>query len=435
MENNSSKDSTIVRAAMIKAVCSSMDFAHQLTGALLMYSKIVWDNDFKDAPLAVQVNHSMITITVGPIFRKFYQIGLKHGGEEEGNQVIRWMASHEIAHVILEHIERQTPLKQHKIPHMILNIAADLAVADVMPEPLSIAPLLMSHTTRPWVGKLATFEEYAMALWKLCNEESQANNSSKGRCNSKSAQEMLDDDIQRISDDVNETDYKGTWDMPNFQDGDNGTEQIKQIIVEASQEIKNRGIQPGAWEEIIEELTRPRPVNINRIARILSQVPHRPSWSKMHKRRPFQVPGMRKERFSRLIIAWDTSGSMNKSDLSLAAGQILELLKYSSTGLLVMFDSIIQDTKVLKISTKRSEITEFITRVQGRGGTDFMPVLELRRDKYARFPLVIITDGEAPLPPLDLCYDTIWLITYRKNVQNFIDKGYRAFYLEPGVKQ
>lgn len=436
MKNSSSKDSANVRAAMMKAVCSSGDFAHQLTGAMLMYSKIVWDDDFQEAPLAVQINHGLITITVGPLFRKFYQIGVQYGGEEEGKQSIRWMTAHEIAHIILEHIERYTPLKKLGIPLIILNIAADLAVADVMPEPASIAPLLASYSVRPRVGRLANFEEYAMALWKLYEEKnkSQINDGSSGQNNNDTVTDMIEDILQKISNAAESSDYQGTWDIPKPQNDDNGTEQIKQIIVEASQEIKNRGISPGSWEEIISELTKPRPVNINRIARILSQVPHRPSWSKMHKRRPFQVPGMRKERFSRLIIAWDTSGSMNKSDLSLAAGQILELLKYSNTGLLVMFDSIIQDTKVLKISTRRSEIMEFITKVQGRGGTDFMPVLELRKEKYARFPIVIITDGEAPLPPLDLCYDTIWLITYRNNVQHFIDNGYRAFYLEPGIK-
>jgi len=102
-------------------------------------------------------------------------------------------------------------------------------------------------------------------------------------------------------------------------------------------------------------------------------------------------PGTKRNYTSRLLVAFDTSGSVSNAQLEYFATELNGMIDH------VEVDFIQFDTKIYgspKPFGKKARKIDII----GRGGTCFHPVIELADEKKYD-GLVIFTDGYAPFPP------------------------------------
>ena len=109
-----------------------------------------------------------------------------------------------------------------------------------------------------------------------------------------------------------------------------------------------------------------------------------------NRRYGFTSPGSKRNYTSRLLVAFDTSGSVSDTQLEYFATELNGMIDH------VEADFIQFDTKLYgdpqPFSKKASKID-----IVGRGGTSFHPVIELA-DENKYDGLVIFTDGYAPFP-------------------------------------
>lgn len=102
-------------------------------------------------------------------------------------------------------------------------------------------------------------------------------------------------------------------------------------------------------------------------------------------------PGSKRDYTSRLLVAFDTSGSVSNTQLEYFATELNGMIDHVECDF-VQFDTVVYDEpKPYSKKTKNLKIV-------GRGGTNFFPIVELAEQRNYD-GLVIFTDGYAPFPP------------------------------------
>jgi predicted metal-dependent peptidase len=113
-------------------------------------------------------------------------------------------------------------------------------------------------------------------------------------------------------------------------------------------------------------------------------------------------PGTKRNYTSRLLVAFDTSGSVSDEELSYFATELNGMIEHVHADF-VQFDTVLQ-TEPKPYNKKAGKKVDIV----GRGGTSFYPVVNLaEEEKYDG--LVIFTDGEAPFPPKPK-YRMLWAV-------------------------
>jgi predicted metal-dependent peptidase len=109
-------------------------------------------------------------------------------------------------------------------------------------------------------------------------------------------------------------------------------------------------------------------------------------------------PALKIKQKKRTLVAIDTSGSVSNDDLIEFFNEIYHIYKSGTYVDIIECDAKIQ--RVYEYKGQREEI-----EVQGRGGTDFEPVMQYlaeHRNEYAN--LIYLTDGEC-CSPQDSTYE------------------------------
>lgn len=109
-----------------------------------------------------------------------------------------------------------------------------------------------------------------------------------------------------------------------------------------------------------------------------------------NRRYGFVSPGSKRNYTSRLLVAFDTSGSVSDKQLEYFATELNGMIDHVEVDF-VQFDTKIYG-KPEPFSKKKSTLA-----IKGRGGTDFHPVIQLVEEKKYD-GLCIFTDGYAPFP-------------------------------------
>jgi predicted metal-dependent peptidase len=125
---------------------------------------------------------------------------------------------------------------------------------------------------------------------------------------------------------------------------------------------------------------------------------------------PFLNPGSKRKYTSRLLIAFDTSGSVSDDQLKMFLSEVNGMIGH------VMVDTIMFDTQVYdqpKPFNKKSKKIDIV----GRGGTNFHPPIELA-DELKYDGLIMFTDGYAPFPNKPKCR-TLWCVTQQDGNVDF----------------
>ncbi len=124
---------------------------------------------------------------------------------------------------------------------------------------------------------------------------------------------------------------------------------------------------------------------------------HRPS------KRYGTVPGIKIRRKQKLLIALDTSGSIDQQALN-EIFTVIELVR-KQVGAVIIAEC---DFEIRKIYLFNGIIPEGI---KGRGDTAYEPVINFANEQYQPDALIYFTDGFGTAPEITTRYPLLWIIT------------------------
>ena len=211
----------------------------------------------------------------------------------------------------------------------------------------------------------------------------------EGTCGNDSMDELLDDiEAGNIPD-------HGTWEeFENLTEAEQKLieKQLQKILSDAKdQTIKKRGTVPGEIEGIIviEEIVAAKfdwRGYIRRFTGVSTKV-FTKKIRRKENRRFSDNPGLKIKMKQHMLLAIDTSGSVSDTELKEFMNEIHHIYKAGVDITIVQCDTRITS---IKPYTGKHEL-----EVQGRGGTEFDPVLEYYNENQKKYTsLVYFTDGE-----------------------------------------
>lgn len=192
-------------------------------------------------------------------------------------------------------------------------------------------------------------------------------------------------------------------------------ERIKNMVSEVYNNLneKDRGNMPGGLTEQIKELLKKPEISWKQLLRKYVgaiPVPHRATKTRLNRRQQDRadLSGQLPKRHIELVIAIDTSGSMSPSDITYVINEIFNIVKdYDSKVTIIECD-----TEIGKIyQAKRASDVQ--TKVSGRGGTSFIPVVEYINEsgKYRGALMIYFTDGYGDYSiPKPRTFRNLWVV-------------------------
>ena len=174
------------------------------------------------------------------------------------------------------------------------------------------------------------------------------------------------------------------------------SENFKLFKTQFEKENKQNGFCSGSCFDLVKTETKVILTFIDKFKKSLNDSLHpdlsKQTWQRINKRKKygtFYAPGpARKEEYDNLLLAVDTSGSMNKHDFALVKGVIRELFEYFNTITIIHHDTKI--TNILKpLHADDIELDKF----KGRGGTSHTKLYNyIEKHKENISTVVLITD-------------------------------------------
>ena len=167
--------------------------------------------------------------------------------------------------------------------------------------------------------------------------------------------------------------------------------------IETAIQNNSWGTIKGNLQELIKASLRPK-LDYRRVLRAFRQrvLSSKRTLTRMKpsRRYEFQYMGSRRDFTTKMLFAFDVSGSISSEDLQSGLGILNQFFKYGIESIdVVLFDTVIQG-KPLTVKRAQNAL-----KVTGRGGTDFSPVMRYIDENCDYDGLVIFTDGYAPQPP------------------------------------
>jgi predicted metal-dependent peptidase len=193
--------------------------------------------------------------------------------------------------------------------------------------------------------------------------------------------------------------------------------QLKDVTNALEKKGSGRGLVPGEMKDYIDSLFEiVEPVidwkSYLRRFNSMSTMVYTKKTRRKPNRRFGTGPALKIKQKKRTLVAIDTSGSVSNDDLVEFFNEIYHIYK---SGTYV--DIIECDAKVRRVYEYKGERNEI--EVQGRGGTDFEPVmvyLAENRDKYAN--LIYLTDGECTAPQTQPKKPMLWVHSSGHNIND-----------------
>ena len=146
------------------------------------------------------------------------------------------------------------------------------------------------------------------------------------------------------------------------------------------------------------------------------------------RRYEFQYMGSRRDFTTKMLFAFDVSGSISNEDLRNALSTLNQFFKYGIESIdVIQFDTEVRG-KAVSIKKAQSSLA-----VIGRGGTNFSPVMTYIDEHKDYDGLVIFTDGYAPIPmpPKNKTTKIMWLFndesSYNATYEGLKHLGKAAF--------
>ena len=363
------------------------------------------------------------------------------------------LIKHEVLHLVLKHLF----LQKNYSNKQLFNIAADLVVNQyIKPENLPTGGIKLEHFSYlkplygiellPFKGTGYYYEQLSKILRKkpkMSLEEYAAKtgativNIDMGGGLGKEEKEKGGEELMDLNDlltNSNEAlDRHKFWEKFNqLSQGEQkiAEYQVNSMIKDTAERVKmkskNYGNLPAGLvlllEGILEEL-KPQ-FNWKRALRLFATTSNS-SYLKNTIRRPSKrygtTPGIKVKRKNRLLLAIDTSGSIQKDELVEFFSEIYFIWRQGAQIRIVECD-----TAIHSVYDYRGTVPE---TVSGRGGTSFDAPLEFGNTEYKPDGLIYFTDGYAAVPDIKPRYPVLWVIS-----SNGLEDGEGVWKELPGRK-
>ena len=329
--------------------------------------------------------------------------------EDLSSDEISFLIAHEVMHCVLGHIDRQEARK-HELWNLAIDYATNLMLVDfgmTMPSEGLYNKSYCGMSAEDVYTKLSHIHKpstYGKKNALVISLQPSSNSSPRpGRF-----------DIHLRADDVRGETYR-SQDNPTI-------EERKRLRIQLSKELisKIRGTQRGYYSEELQKASKtsiPWPVLLARFFTGLRRDDYR-MWpaNKKHIHRGLYLPSVGVPGPNHLVVAIDTSGSMNTEELSRIIAEIDKLRMVTQCDLtLIQCDAVIQ--KVNEYDAY-NDVNFNKIRILGRGGTRFEPVFEWVKDKQQSGglffdALIYLTDGDGSFPEKAPSYPVLWIMTTR----------------------
>jgi predicted metal-dependent peptidase len=191
--------------------------------------------------------------------------------------------------------------------------------------------------------------------------------------------------------------------------------QLQKVLTDAKEQTeKKRGTVPGEIEGliIVEEIVKPK-FDWRGFIRRFTGVSTKVFTKKIRRKenRRFEAnPGLKVKMKQHMLLAIDTSGSVSDDELKEFMSEIYHIYKCGVDITIVQCDTTIRSIEPYK--------GKFEMSVQGRGGTEFDPVLEYFNENQKKYTsLVYFTDGECwtHVRPKG---NILWVLSERSHMNN-----------------
>jgi predicted metal-dependent peptidase len=119
------------------------------------------------------------------------------------------------------------------------------------------------------------------------------------------------------------------------------------------------------------------------------------------------IPGSKVKRRNKIMIAIDTSGSVDDESLAEFFGEVHHVFKAGAEVHIVECDAQIGNVWQYK--------GKFPKKITGRGGTDFNPPIKFANEEMRPDAVIYLTDGYCP-PPIKCNYPILWILSKNNSV-------------------
>lgn len=305
---------------------------------------------------------------------------------------------HQVLHLVFKHV-----LNAHKYGNAkLFDIAADLVVNQYLSaEQRTDDAVLLADFSSMGLEAHKDVGYYYRALSALL-----AQTSSEDGVPSEDQQSLL----MRIASGTAD-DHSGWKDFRDMSDGERSIfdgELNRLIRASAKRSEKTRSSLPLRLQQYLDEiaaLLEPE-VPWKRILRLFSSSSRRTS-VRNTLRRPSKrygtTPGIRIVRHQRLMVAIDTSGSVDMDELRAFFGEIHRIYKQGAEVIVVECDAAIGRVYPYTGQPPSS--------VSGRGGTSFEAPIQYANEECLPDAIVYFTDGHAPAPETKSRKPILWVVS------------------------
>ncbi len=303
------------------------------------------------------------------------------------------LLEHECLHVVMRHFTRAEGrgdiVQLGKQVHSLWNIACDVAINQLIRHPLPPNGLFPSQFKLP---ERLSAEAYYDALHGTLDLVTLSL-----AWDGEGEPGLIDD--------------HDLWDE--LLDSDLVDEAVRQAIEQAKEQ--SRGRLPGGLEQaILAALDRPSlpwPSILQRYIGLAARSSWRSTWKRPSRRFGAEQKGKVAEHSLRLVVALDTSGSLDRPQLAAFLGETHRIAQSQRTSITVIeCDAAVQRCYPLGRTPPK--------RVKGRGGTDFRPVFTHVEQEHPDTDVIVyLTDLHGKFPDTPPGPAVIWVRTAESRVR------------------
>jgi predicted metal-dependent peptidase len=370
-------------------------------------------------------SNNMIKLIVNP---NYWDNILKVPGDEKATKDLRYGAiKHQILHIVFKHALRFPEFGNKKL----FGIASDLAANQyIQSDQLTEDAIRMEDFPEFELTRGNSIDYYYKRLAEELEDMQQDNRGGAAPSDDPNEQDQggentdqvpsLNQAQQRLKD-LMENENNEQLDQHKFWDEFeklSSAEQkmidaaINESIVNSVSRIKSKeyGNLPAGLQEYINLLVDSLKPNINwrRVLRIFTASSSR-TRLKNTIRRPSKRygtnPGIKIQAKQKILVAIDTSGSVNQNELKEFFGELYYIWKQGAEIYVVECDTAIHNHYPYK--GLPPEV------VSGRGGTDFNAPITFANEEYFPDAIVYFTDGYAGAPEVISRRPILWMVTHQ----------------------
>lgn len=347
---------------------------------------------------------------------KFWNEQLVGKTNSETNNYRMGVLKHEILHIVYKHIFRANEFSDKKL----FNIAADIVINQQIINSHLIDDACTIDKFPDYKLKLNETTEYYYTILKKKKEE----NDKKKQEDKNQSDKNLDSFYNSPDDnfghnkwsELNE-EYKGVQDLIDAK--------LEAQLHDIANKLKNTdawGNVPGFIRDYIDEMTRPKQASINWKQQLRKfATSSNKTYIKNTIRRPSKrygtTPGTKIKHKQKLLVAIDTSGSVDIESLTKFFGEIHHIYKGGASVRIVECDT--------DIHAEYDYTGKMPSSITGRGGTDFNAPF-IYANKYNPDAIIYFTDGYCTPPKVKMRTNKVmWIICKNGiNVDSFKKQGY-----------